>query len=139
MRSFYSCVDTLLTTPQPEQLNLSRQKAKLEGGEMVFYGSEEYKYIDKQPFILNKLLRTPGITDVVFFSFDQFCYGERLNFKLLFNIIESGFGVHFARENLSFYDVKSVRDNFSLLSAYFHALKRKRTPEVKQVLRSILG
>ena len=119
-------VDSTLGTPQPEQLVLCRNKAHQEGGEVVFYGAEEIQCIHTQPFIVSKLKRTAGITDVVFFAFAQFCYGDKFNVRLLKEIVNDGYGVHFAREDLSFYDDMDIEDNFLILSAYYHAFRRSR-------------
>jgi len=121
MRSFYSMIDTTMGTPQPEQLSLCRKKAHAEGGEIVFYGAEEIQCIHTQPFILSKLKRTPGISDVIFFAFAQFCYGENLNLKILMELVKQGYGVHFAREDLSFYSADNIEQTFLLLSAYHHS------------------
>jgi len=125
MRTFYSMVDSTLGTPQPEQLSLCRSKAQKEDGEIVFYGAEEIMCIQSQPFIISKLKKTPGITDVVFFAFAQFCYGEKFNFKLLKEIVQDGIGVHFAREDMSFMTVDDIERDFLLLSAYFHSFQRR--------------
>jgi hypothetical protein len=125
VKTFYTMVDSTLGTPQPEQLTLCRNKAHKEGGEVVFYGAEEIQCIHTQPFIVSKLKKTPGITDVVFFAFAQFCYGDKLNIKVLKNIINDGYGVHFAREDLSFYTEKAMENSFPLLSAYYHTFQRR--------------
>lgn len=125
MKAFYTMVDSTLSSPQPEQLDLCRNKAHKEEGEVVFYGAEEIQCIHVQPFILSKLKKTPGITDVVFFAFSQFCYGDKLNIKILINIIGDGYGVHFAREDLSFYTAEDVEEIFPLLSVYYHAFQRR--------------
>lgn len=134
MKQFYSCIDSRLPAPQPEQHELARRKAQKEGGEIVFYGAEEFRVTKNQPFILSKLLRTPGIDGVVFFSIDQFCYGEKFNLKLLVGILKAGYTVHFAREDISLESEGEVADAFLPLSAYFHALKRKRETTVADIL-----
>ena len=91
----------------------------------MFYGGEEIMCIQSQPFIISKLKKTPGITDVVFFAFAQFCYGEKFNFKLLKEIVQDGIGVHFAREDMSFMTVDDIERDFLLLSAYFHSFQRR--------------
>jgi hypothetical protein len=134
MRQFYSCIDGLLPAPQPEQHELSRKKAAKEGGQIVFYGAEEYRVVGQQPFILPKLKRTPGVDGVVFLSIDQFCYGDTLNLKLLREILGLGLSVHFAREDISFQSFDEVSANFITLSAYFHAFKRSRRVSVEEIL-----
>lgn len=135
MKQFYSCIDVTLITPQPEQHELSRRKAAKEGGHVVFYGAEEYRVHQLQPFILNKLSRTNGIDGVIFFSIDQFCYGERFNLRLLLDILHSKVGVHFAREDISYVTVDEVMQNFIVLSAYFHAFRRRRIIDAEEILR----
>jgi len=137
MKQFYSCVDSLLPAPQPEQHEISRKKAAKEGGQIVFYGGEEYRVIKQQPFILNKLLRTDGIDGVVFFSVDQFCYGETLNFKLLRDMLRAEFSVHFAREDISLETMAELNDTFIILSAYFHSVRRRRSISREEILGQI--
>jgi hypothetical protein len=137
MKQFYSCVDVLLPAPFPEQHELSKKKAVKEGGQIIFYGSEEYRVAKQQPFILGKLLRTPRIDGVVFFSIDQFCYGDKFNLKLLRDILRLNLSVHFAREDMSFDNIDDVEKVFITLTAYFHAFKRRRTMSADDVLRAI--
>ena len=137
MKQFYSCIDALLPAPQPEQHEVSRKKAIKEGGLIVFYGAEEYRVVKYQPFILEKLQRTAGIDGVVFFTIDQFCYGQTFNLKLLCDILKSKFTVHFAREDISLNNVEEVNKNFLILIAYFHAFKRSREISAEEILRVI--
>ena len=134
MKQFYSCIDALLPAPQPEQHELSKKKANKEGGQIVFYGAEEYRVVKQQPFILKKLQRTPGIDGVVFFSIDQFCYGGTFNLKLLRDILKLKLSVHFAREDISFNSFDEVMEKFITLSAYFHAFQRKRNISAAEIL-----
>jgi hypothetical protein len=138
MKQFYSCIDARLPAPQPEQHEASKIKAMREGGLIVFYGAEEYRVAHYQPFILNKLQKTPSIDGVVFFTIDQFCYGQIFNLKLLCNILKSNFNVHFAREDISFNSIEEVMDQFICLSAYFHAFKRNRDMVPEQILSILL-
>lgn len=134
MKQFYSCIDALLPAPQPEQHEVSKKKATKEGGQIVFYGAEEYRVVNHQPFILPKLKRTPGIDGVVFFSIDQFCYGDSFNLKLMGEILGLGLSVHFAREDITFKSLDEVVANFITLSAYFHAFKRSRSLSAEEIL-----
>ena len=137
MKQFYSCIDVRIPAPQPEQHQVSKTKAIKEGGQIVFYGAEEYRSSKYQPYILNKLQRTPRIDGVIFFTIDQFCYGETFNLKLLCDILKSKFTVHFAREDLSFNSVEEVMEKFLTLSVYFHALRRSRELSPEQILSII--
>jgi hypothetical protein len=139
MKQFYSCIDVLLPAPQPEQHELSKKKAAKEGGQIVFYGAEEYRVVKHQPFILGKLLRTGGLDGVVFFSIDQFCYGDKFNLKLLGDILKAKFSVHFAREDISFNNIEDVNEKFITLSAYFHAYKRSKSISAEEILGIVAG
>lgn len=127
MKQFYSCIDASLPAPQPEQHELSKKKAAKEGGQIVFYGAEEYRVLKQQPFILKKLQRMPGVDGVVFFTIDQFCYGNSFNLKLLRDILQLTISVHFAREDITFRSFEEVLNQFISLSAYFHGISRNRT------------
>ena len=138
MKQFYSCIDARLPAPQPEQHEVSKKKAIKEGGQIIFYGAEEFRVVKYQPFILNKLQRTPGIHGVVFFTIDQFCYGQNFNLKLLYDILKSKFTVHFAREDISFNNIEEVKVKFITLSAYFHAFRRSRELNAEEILGIVL-
>jgi hypothetical protein len=101
MKSFYSCIDAFLSAPQPEQHLVIREKAKKEGGGITFYGAEEYRSAPVQSFILPKLKRTAGLDGVVFFTLNQFRYADKLNVKLMREILDLGMEMHFAREDIS--------------------------------------
>lgn len=129
MKQFYFCTDCTLTTPQPEQHALGRNMASLLSGQIVFYGSEEITVSHVQPFILQKLYKMSNLDGVLFFSFDQFCYGEGVNFKLLANIIKLKLSIHFVRENLSLYSLVEISEQFLLLSAYKHSVRHRIGPK----------
>ena len=124
MKNFFTCIDITLSTPQPEQLLLCRNHANNNGGEVVFYGSEEPSCYEKQNFILYKLKKTKGITDVVFFTINQFCYDKIINIKLMNDIIDSNYSLHLARENLVFKKKKDLFDFRVEILSYFHSFKR---------------
>ena len=124
MNSYYSCLDSILTTPQAEQHHWINKIAELNNGKVVFYGTEEYFVLDSQPFILNKLTRTPNLNGVIFFTLDQFCYGNKINLPLMVNIIKIKLSIHFARENVSIYDYEHLKDKHLELISYFHCKKQ---------------
>jgi hypothetical protein len=125
MKQFYSCIDAYLPSPQPEQHAVISRKADKEDAAVVFYGAEEVRVAQAQPFILSKLKRTPGLDGVIFFSINQFCYSEKLNLKLIFDILDLGLSVHFAREDISLYSKSEAREKFIIISAFYSATKRK--------------
>jgi len=124
MKQFYSCIDAYIPSPQPEQHMLIARKADKEGAAVVFYGAEEVRVAKEQPFILSKLKRTPGLDGAIFFSINQFCYGEKFNLKLIFDILDLGLSLHFAREDVSLYSQSEAREKFIVMSAYYSATKK---------------
>jgi hypothetical protein len=137
MKQLFSCIDCFLPAPQPEQHNLIRAYAKSIGGEIVFYGAEEHCVGEYQGFIIPKLRRTPNLDGVVFFTFDQFCYGRALNYKILNKILTLKLSVHFAREAISVDDIEQLGDMFLVFSAYFHSFSRQRSLRSEAVLELI--
>lgn len=125
MKSYYSCLDTLLTTPQAEQHFWIKEMAKIKNGKVVFYGAEEYFMMNSQPFILKKLQRTPNLNGVIFFTLDQFCYGNEFNASLMMKIIKNNFSIHFARENVSIINNFEFEKQYLELLSYFHCKKNQ--------------
>ena len=119
--SFYSCIDPYYVAPSAEQHNIINAMAKQENGKIIFYGSEDYFVASAQPFILPKLKRTKDIDGVVFFTLNQFCYGEAFNFKLLIDILKLKMSVHFAREGLSIQNLMELKTKHLDLLAYYQA------------------
>ena len=123
-KSFYSCVDCLIPSPLSEQHMVIKKKAEAENGIISAYASEEVRFASNQPWIFIKLKETQGLDGVIFFSVDQFLYGEHFNLKLFKNIIDHGYEIHFARENFSFY--KNIDKNEILNFLISHDLIFRR-------------
>lgn len=123
MKSYYSCLDVKLTTPQVEQHYWIKKIAQSNKGQVVFYGLEDFFVLKSQPFILNKLKRTPNLNGVIFFTLDQFCYDKDLNLTLMINIIKNKLTIHFARENISIISLDELKHKHLELLSYFHCKK----------------
>ena len=121
---FYSCVDCLIPSPLSEQHMVIKKKAEAENGIISAYASEEVRFASNQPWIFIKLKETKGLDGVIFFSVDQFLYGDHFNLKLFKNIIDYGYEIHFARENFSFY--KNIDKNEILNFLISHDLIFRR-------------
>ena len=126
-----------METPQPEQHFLINKMAKSRGGKIVFYGNEDLLSYKKQPFILIKLVRSPNLDGVVFFTINQFCYNKIFNLKKMFEIIDLGFSIHFARENLSFNSFGEIKNKYVELSSYFNNFKRLKEKKLSFKLTDI--
>ena len=130
MKQYYSCIDSSLPSPQPEQHLIMRLMAETLKGKIVFYGAEEIRVIKQQPFILPKLMRTTDLDGVIFFTFNQFCYSGKINIKLLLQILEIGLTIHFAREKFSFNEKLDVYKKFQVLSPYCNNLFRNKAESI---------
>jgi hypothetical protein len=137
MKQYYSCIDVRVPSPQPEQHQVSKMKAIKEKGQIIFYGAEEYRTSKYQPYILEKLQRTPGIDGVIFFSIEQFCYGEKFNLRLLSDILKIKLTVHFAREDISFNNIDEINEKFLNISVYFNSHRRRREFNTKQLISDL--
>lgn len=134
MKSFYSCIDAYLPAPQPEQHLVIREKAKKEGGGIIFYGAEEYRSAAAQSFIVPKLKRTEGLDGVVFFTLNQFRYGNELNIKRMYEILDLGLELHFAREDLSFRTRDELAKRLDFLLVVDYTKRRDDGAEWKQLV-----
>lgn len=121
MKSFYSCLDPFIIAPQSEQHNLIKDLAETENGKIIFYGSEDFFVAKTQPFILLKLKKISNIDGVIFFTINQFCYGECFNLKLINDILALKLTIHFARENISIYNKSDFEDKYIELIGYYQS------------------
>ena len=125
IKSFYSCTDPFIVAPMVEQHTLINTTARRENGKIIFYGCEDYFVAGSQPFIIPKLMRTKNLDGVIFFTLNQFCYGESLNLKLLVNILKLKISVHFAREALSIQNLNDLKIKHLDLLCYYQATFKK--------------
>lgn len=119
MKSYYSCPDTgfVKYAPQPMQhLAIADKAAKL-GGRVVFYVPEAFETLASQGVIKAKVEEQPEVDGIVSFTLKQFGYGGRFNFQVLNLILQRGYEVHFARENLSIPDLETLEAAFPMLYA----------------------
>ena len=123
---YYSCLDSKLYSPQPEQHLLCARKAKNANGQIVFYGAEEFSVLEYQPYILEKIKRTKDIDGVIFFTLNQFCYSDTLNFSLLENILDLKKSIHFAREDISIYNYDDLKSYLPMLISYQNTFSRRK-------------
>lgn len=137
IKSFYCCIDSLLPATQPEQHIICEKIASLNNGKIIFYGAEDVLVTKYQPFIYEKLRRTPKIDGVIFFTIDQFCYENTFNINLIRKIIELKISIHFARENISYFNLKEVKNDLPQIYSYFYSFnraRRKYASSIKKIL-----
>lgn len=127
MKNFYSCLDTgfIKYVPQPLQhLAISDKAGKL-GGKVVFYTAEDFETLESQGVIKAKVQeKSEKFDGIIFFTLKQFFYGGKLNFKFLKFILDSGYEVHFARENISISNIEALYRAFPILYAAQYVSER---------------
>lgn len=119
MKTYYSCTDTgfVKYVPQPLQhLALADKAAKL-GGQVVFYTTESFETLASQGVTKAKVAEQPEVDGIIFFTLKQFGYSGRFNFQVLNFIVQRGYEVHFARENMSISDRETLEAAFPMLYA----------------------
>ena len=126
MKDFYSWSDVgfVKYVPQPIQHIVMADKASKAGGRVAFYSGEDFETMKTQGVFREKLAERPSIDGIVFFTLKQFCYGENLNFDLLRETLDSGYEVHFARENMSIVEPASLEELYPMLYTTQFILER---------------
>ena len=126
IRSFYCCIDSFLPATQPEQHIICANMAKFNNGKIIFYGVEDVLVAKQQPFIYEKLKRTPNLDGVIFYTINQFCYEKTLNIHLIKKIIDLNMSIHFARENISYFNQNELKKDLPEIYSYYYSLNRVR-------------
>ena len=137
IKSFYCCIDSLLPATQPEQHIICENIANSNNGKIVFYGAEDVLVTKQQPFIYDKLRRTPQIDGVIFFTINQFCYENAININLIKKIIDLKISIHFARENISYFNQKEFKKDLPDIYSYFYSsnrVRKKYARNIKKIL-----
>ena len=137
VKSFYCCIDSLLPATQPEQHIICENIANSNNGKIVFYGAEDVLVTKQQPFIYDKLRRTPQIDGVIFFTINQFCYENAININLIKKIIDLKISIHFARENISYFNQKEFKKDLPDIYSYFYSsnrVRKKYARNIKKIL-----
>jgi len=137
IKSFYCCIDSFLPATQPEQHIICENMAKFNNGKIIFYGAEDVLVAKQQPFIYDKLKRTPNIDGVIFFTINQFCYDTALNINLIKKILNLKISIHFARENISFFNQKELKKNLPEVYSYYYSFNRKRKKYASEIKKKL--
>jgi hypothetical protein len=137
MKSYYACLDTgyVKYVPQPLQHLAIGEKASRLDGNVTFYTAEDYESLETQGVIKAKLGEKIDKTDgIIFFSLRQFDHATGFDFEFLRWILDSGYEVHFARENLSIPDDQALDTMFPMLYATRYVYRRDETLDFRQAV-----
>ncbi|BEI38364.1 hypothetical protein PHIN8_03080 [Polynucleobacter sp. HIN8] len=105
---FYSCIDSLIPSPQPEQHLVIEKMAKLCNGKITYSTSEDCSLRNSQAWIEERVKRIPGIDGLIFFTVEQFYCAGKFNIRLLKILLSKNLEVHFAREKLSYRNLNDL-------------------------------
>lgn len=126
MKGFYSCPDTTIIrdTPQAIQHIVISNFAKYLGGEVTFYTMEDVFTVSSQEVILEKTKEKPDIDGIIFYRLAQFYFKRPPNLELMKTILNSGYGIYFARERISINGSKELDALFPLIYTAYYLEKR---------------
>lgn len=117
MKAYYACLDTGFVKYCPQSLQhlaIGHKAAKI-GGEISFYTMEDFDSLEIQGTARRKINERPAVEGLIYFTVRQFFYGGTLHLDFLRFVLEQGYEVHFAREDISISDKESLDDIFPIL------------------------
>ena len=126
MKAYYACLDTgfVKYCPQPLQhLAVANKASKLDGG-ISFYTMEDFETLAFQTTAKGKIEEKPEVAGIIYFTVRQFFYGGSLDLKFMRFILDRGYELHFAREDISIPNSASLDDVFPMLYSAQHLLER---------------
>lgn len=126
MKAYYACLDTgfVKYCPQPLQhLAIGNKASKLDGS-VSFYTMEDFDGLAFQGAAKSKIEEKPAVAGIIYFTVRQFFYGGGLDLKFMKFILDRGYEVHFAREDISIPNMASLDDIFPMLYSAQHLVGR---------------
>ena len=111
-KKYFAFLDIIITEiiPQRIQTQVINNHLKKYKSEISFYSTEEHSTYKKLSALVTKINEKPKIEGFVFYSFLQFCYDKKINFKLLKRILKN-YNCIFVRENLKFAKIEDIISN----------------------------
>ena len=111
-KKYFAFLDVLITeiVTQKIQTVIMNQYLNKYNSEISFYSTEEHNSYKTLNSLESKLNERPKINGFIFYSFLQFCYSERINFKILKKILKN-YDCFFVREDLRFTCIKDLSSN----------------------------
>ena len=123
MKEYFFWMDSQFVyyVPQPAQRMLAQKYLERNDGRIVYYSAEELIAVPQQLGLREKLKRTTGINGFIFFTLKQFFYGQKVDFLLMYQMLEQGLELHFAREEYSIFNLQDFEEKFCRLYLYFYS------------------
>ena len=127
MKNYYSCLDAgfVKYVPQSLQHLANGEKAKKLGGKIIFYTAEDFKTLPSHGVIKAKMdEKQTNINGISFFTLRQFFYGGHFDYKFLKYVLDEGYEVHFAREDISVDNQARLDEFFPIFYATQYVIRR---------------
>jgi len=126
VKAYYACLDTgfVKYCPQPLQHLAIGDKAKKLDGDVSFYTMEDFETLATQGIAKGKIEEKPAVSGIIYFTVRQFFYGGSFDLKFMRFILDKGYEVHFAREDISIPTAESLDELFPMLYSAQHLLER---------------
>jgi len=120
MKVFYSSLDMMSAATMPSRLQhvvIGEMAARL-GGTVSFYVAEDPAFMYEQYTLRARLALSPAMDGLIFLRLQQFAYGDKIDVAFMGEILDMGYEIHFARENLSIRSRAELKDCFPTLYAF---------------------
>lgn len=131
MKAYYSCLDTGFVKYCPQSLQhlaVANKAGKL-GGEVSFYTMEDPGALAFQGAVKAKIEENPAVDGIIYFTVRQFFYGGNFDLKFLKFVLDQGYEVHFAREDISILNRDNLADLYPILYSSRYLLDRDEDRE----------
>ena len=126
MKAYYACLDAgfVKYCPQPLQhLAVGNKASKLDGS-ISFYTMEDFDCLAFQTTVKSKIEENPPVDGIIYFTMRQFFYGGSFDLKFMRFILDRGYEVHFAREDISIPTSESLDELFPMFYSTQQLLER---------------
>ncbi len=126
MKAYYACLDTgfVKYCPQPLQHLAIGNKASNLDGSVSFYTMEDFETLANQGTAKGKIEEKPAVSGIIYFTVRQFFYSGKFDLRFMRYILERGYEVHFAREDISIPNFEALDEVFPMLYSAQHLLDR---------------
>jgi hypothetical protein len=114
------CMDKI---SQSIQLRIIKLFATENNAKIIFLTNEDINSIKTQMVLKSKIKESPKVDGFIFFSINQFCYGN-FNIEILKKILKKKYNLYFSKEELIFnYKDKYLKKKISEIVIYSHIKK----------------
>ena len=116
------CMDKI---SQSIQLRIIKMFATENDAKIIFLTNEDINSIKTQMVLKSKIEESPKVDGFIFFSINQFCYGN-FNIEILKKILKKKYNLYFSKEELIFnYKDKYLKKKISEIVIYSHIKNNK--------------